>query len=147
MFCMSIVLVSRSHSGDVAKKKTRATAAPPPVVPEPDDTLFGERLKALRKRRGLSQVELAQRLGIHPSMISQYECGYLRLHGALLVRLAQALQTTSDEILATQGTAAGEELPVVDRRFVRRLKHVDKLSAHQKRILLATIDAFLAKVS
>lgn len=146
MFCMSIVLIRPTHHDDVAKKKT-TTAAAPPVVPEPDDTLFGQRLKALRKRRGLSQVELAQRLGIHPSMISQYECGYLRLHGALLVRLAQALQTTSDEILATQGTAAAEDLPVVDRRFVRRLKHVDKLSAHQKRILLATIDAFLAKVS
>jgi transcriptional regulator with XRE-family HTH domain len=139
-------LIRPTHHDDVAKKKT-TTAAAPPVVPEPDDTLFGQRLKALRKRRGLSQVELAQRLGIHPSMISQYECGYLRLHGALLVRLAQALQTTSDEILATQGTAAAEDLPVVDRRFVRRLKHVDKLSAHQKRILLATIDAFLAKVS
>jgi hypothetical protein len=30
----------------------------------------------------------------------QYECGYLRLHGALLLRLARVLQTTSDEILA-----------------------------------------------
>jgi transcriptional regulator with XRE-family HTH domain len=147
---MSIVLIRPAHHDDVAKKKTRAAAAPPPVVPEPDDTLFGQRLKALRKRRGLSQVELAQRLGIHPSMISQYECGYLRLHGALLVRLAQALQTSSDEILAAPKappTAAAEEFPVVDRRFLRRLKHVDKLSAHQKRILLATIDAFLAKVS
>jgi hypothetical protein len=80
-------------------------------------------------------------------MISQYECGYLRLHRALLVRLAQALQTTSDEILAAQPTAAAEEPLVVDRRFLRRLKDVDKLSPHQKRILLATIDAFLAKVS
>ena len=44
-------------------------------------------------------------------------------------------------------TAAAEEFPVVDRRFLRRLKHVDKLSRHQQRILLATIDAFLAKVS
>jgi hypothetical protein len=29
---------------------------------------------------------------------------------------------------------------------VRRLKHVDKLSAHQKRFLLGTIDAFLGEV-
>lgn len=146
MFCMSIVLIRPPHHADVAKKKT-AAPAPPPVVPEPDDARFGQRLKALRKRRGLSQVELAQRLGIHASLISQYECGYLRLHGALLVRLAQALQTTPDEILGTEATTAAEEFPVIDRRFVRRLKHVDKLSRHQQRILLATIDAFLAKVS
>jgi hypothetical protein len=30
---------------------------------------------------------------------------------------------------------------------LRRLKHVDKLSRHQKRLLLGTIDAFLSKVS
>jgi transcriptional regulator with XRE-family HTH domain len=144
---MSIVLIRRPHDEDVAKKKSPAAPATPPVVPEPDDTLFGQRLKALRKRRGLSQVELAQRLGLHPSLISQYECGYLRFHGALLVRLAQALHTTADEILATQATAGADALPVVDRRFLRRLKYVDKLSRHQKRILLATIDAFLAKVS
>lgn len=143
MFCMSIVLIRPAHHHDVAKKKT----APPPSVPEPDDTRFGQQLKAIRKRRGLTQVELAQRLAIHPSLISQYECGYLRLHGALLIRLAQVLQTTPDAILGAEATATAEEFPVIDRRFLRRLKHVDKLSRHQKRLLLGTIDAFLSKVS
>jgi ribosome-binding protein aMBF1 (putative translation factor) len=41
-----------------------------PAAPDPDDTRFGERLKAIRKRRGLTQVELAERLGIHPSLIA-----------------------------------------------------------------------------
>ena len=143
MFCMSIILIRPAHHDDVAKKKT----VPPPLAPDPDDTRFGERLKAIRKRRSLTQVELAERLGIHPSLISQYECGYLRLHGALLIRLAQALQTTPDAILGTEGTAAAEDFPVIDRRFLRRLKHVDKLSRHQQRLLLGTIDAFLSKVS
>ena len=146
MFCMSIVLIQPADHQAVAKKKT-AAPAPPPVAPDPDDTRFGERLKAIRKRRGLTQVELAQRLDIHPSLVSQYECGYLRLHGALLIRLAQVLQTTPDEILGAHATAAAEAFPVIDRRFLRRLKHVDKLSRHQKRLLLGTIDAFLSKVS
>ena len=143
MFCMSIVLIRPTDHADVAKTKTVA----PPLVPDPDDTRFGERLKAIRKRRGFTQVELAERLGIHPSLISQYECGYLRLHGALLIRLAQVLQTTPDEILGAHATAAADDLPVLDRRFLRRLKRVDKLSRHQQRLLLGTIDAFLSKVS
>jgi len=117
------------------------------AVPEPPADVFGNRLKEIRKRRGLSQVELARRLGLHQSLISQYECGYLRLHGALLVRLAQALETTPDEILTAAPPTAAAAEPRLDRRFLRRLKHVDKLSPHQQRILLATIDAFLAKVS
>jgi transcriptional regulator with XRE-family HTH domain len=146
MFCMSIVLVSPIDHAAMAKRKASAPPAPP-VVPEPDDTLFGQRLKVLRKRRGLSQVELAQQLDLHPSLISQYECGYLRLHGALLVRLAQALGTTPDEILAAAPPARAAAEPPLDRRFFRRLKQVQKLSRHQQRLLLGTIDAFLGKVS
>ena len=49
-------------------------------------------------------------------------------------RLAQALDTTPDEILTATPAAAPE--PPLDRRFLRRLKHVEKLSAHQKKLLL-----------
>jgi len=116
-------------------------------VPLPDDKAFGLRLQEIRKRRGLSQVEVARKLGIHQSLISQYERGYLRLHGALLVRLAQVLKTTPDAILAVKQLVPDGESATLDRRFVRRLQRLDKLSAHQKKILLGTIDAFLSKVS
>ena len=122
-------------------------ADPREVIQLPDDKIFGARLKEIRKRRGITQVDLAQRLGIHQSLISQYERGSVRLHGALIVRFAQALQTTPDEILVADTTAENDTGHTVDRRFVRRLQKVDKLSPHQKKILLGTIDAFLSKVS
>jgi transcriptional regulator with XRE-family HTH domain len=113
----------------------------------PDDKAFGRRLQEIRKRRGLSQVDVARRLDIHQSLISQYERGYLRLHGALLVRLAQVLDTTPDEILAVKGISDDGKAPAIDRRFLRRLQRIGKLTAHQKKILLGTIDAFLSKAS
>jgi len=88
-----------------------------------------------------------RQLGIHQSLISQYERGYLRLHGALLVRLAQALGTTPDEILALKQPKTNGDGHTLDRRFLRRLQKIDRLSAHDKKILLGTIDAFLSKVS
>ena len=131
------------YTWPVARKKPKSTE----VIPLPDDKAFGKRLKEIRKRHAVSQVDLAQRLGIHQSLISQYERGYLRLHGALLVRLAQALQTTPDEILAVKEIPSnGDEHPI-DRRFLRRLKKVDRLTAHDQKLLLGTIDAFLSKVS
>ncbi len=123
----------------------RKLDAAPKVVPMPDDKAFGLQLQQIRKRRGLSQVEVAQRLGIHPSLISQYERGYLRLHGALLVRFAQILATTPDEILSAKQSK--EDGYGVDRRFLRRLRKIDRLSDRDKRLLLGTIDAFLSKVS
>jgi transcriptional regulator with XRE-family HTH domain len=134
---------SASYTWLVRKTSTKA----PPTIPLPDDKAFGERLQQIRKRRGLSQVEVAQRLGIHQSLISQYERGYLRLHGALLVRLAQALETTPDAILALKQLKTNGDGHTLDRRFLRRLQKIDKLSAHDKKILLGTIDAFLSKVS
>jgi transcriptional regulator with XRE-family HTH domain len=125
----------------------KATTQAPPQVPLPDDKAFGKRLQEIRKRRGLSQVEVADRLGIHQSLISQYERGYLRLHGALLVRLAEALKTTPDEILAVKKARGNGDDQTLDRRFVRRLRKIDKLTAHEKKLLLGTIDAFLSKVS
>ena len=119
----------------------------PRVVPMPDDQAFGTRLQEIRKRRQLSQAEVGQRLGIHPSLVSQYERGYLRLHGALLVRIAVVLKTTPDEILAVKEMGSNGDERSIDRRFLRRLKKVDKLSAHEKKLLLGTIDAFLSKVS
>ena len=64
-----------------------------------DEKLIGTRLRELRKRRGMTQVELAQELGITQSQISDYENGAVRLHGALLAAFAKALNATSDELL------------------------------------------------
>lgn len=116
-------------------------------MPVPDKLSFGKHLQQIRKRRGLSQVELAQRLGIHQSLISQYERGYLRLHGALIVRLAAALEVTPDALLTAPDAQDKSQEPAIDRRFLRRLQKVGRLSAHDKKLLLGTIDAFLAKVS
>ncbi|MBP9825310.1 MAG: helix-turn-helix transcriptional regulator [Thermoanaerobaculia bacterium] len=126
--------------------KTKPDASTP-TIPVPDELSFGRHLQQLRKRRGLSQVELALRLGIHQSLISQYERGYLRLHGGLIVRLAAALDVTPDALLSAQELESSRPAPTTDRRFLRRLQKIDRLSAHDKKLLLGTIDAFLAKVS
>jgi transcriptional regulator with XRE-family HTH domain len=90
------------------------------------------RLQDVRKRRPMSQVDVAERLGIHPSRVSQYERGYLRLHGALLVRMAEVLKTTPHEILAVREIRSNGDEQAIDRRFLRRLKKMDKLSTHDK---------------
>ena len=109
-----------------------------------DEKRIAETLRALRKRRGLTQVEIAERLGISQSLYSEYERGALRLHGGLVAGLAKALRASADEILCLKASKNGEPH---DQRFVRRLKKIDQLSRRDKQILLGTIDAFLSKVS
>jgi transcriptional regulator with XRE-family HTH domain len=107
------------------------------------DVTLGKRLATLRKERGFTQVELAEKVGVIQPIISDYERGRLRPHPDMLVRLAGALNISSDELLgiATAPTAS----PAINRRFLRRLQAVDKLPKRDQDALLRTIDAFLSK--
>jgi transcriptional regulator with XRE-family HTH domain len=115
----------------------------------PKDTLFskkeiGERIRALRLERGMPQVELARLLSVHQTNISAMERGTRALTIHQILKLSRALKVPTDEILT--GTRTRQD-GHVDRRFLRRLQKIDKLSKRDKQSLLGTIDAFLSKVS
>jgi predicted transcriptional regulator/transcriptional regulator with XRE-family HTH domain len=54
--------------------------------------LMGAKIRALRRRQGLSQVKLAETLGISPSYLNLIEHDRRPLSAALLIKLAQALR-------------------------------------------------------
>jgi transcriptional regulator with XRE-family HTH domain len=70
------------------------------------DETVGQRLAGLRKERGLTQVELAKRIGI--IQVSSYERNELGLTAEMTVRFALALQVSTDEILHPKTNAQGE---------------------------------------
>ena len=78
-----------------------------------DAIALGGKIKTLRRRDGLSQVELAHRLGISPSYLNLIESNKRPLPGALLLKLAQVLRVDlgafapeADEGLASDLTEA-----------------------------------------
>jgi len=103
---------------------------------------IGARLATLRKERGLSQSEIADRLGISQPIVSDYERGELRMHGELLLQLADILGVSSDEILGIKPPERPASAPT-KRRFLRRLQMIDRLPKRDQQALLRTIDAFL----
>lgn len=56
------------------------------------DTALGTRIRALRRREGLTQAQLAERLGISASYLNLIEHGKRPLPAALLIKLAQQLE-------------------------------------------------------
>jgi transcriptional regulator with XRE-family HTH domain len=118
---------------------------PKPPREEASETI-GQRLARLRKERGWTQVELAERLGIIQSLISDYERDRLRLNPAMVVRFAAALEITTDELLQPQAEPnALRRKPSL--RVLRRLERIEKLPQHQQNTLLKTIDGFLKGVA
>jgi transcriptional regulator with XRE-family HTH domain len=66
---------------------------------EPDYPEVGERLRARRRARELSLRELADRLGVSPSLISQIERGRARPSVSTLFAIATELDASIDELL------------------------------------------------
>ena len=59
---------------------------------------FGKNCKAIREKMGLSQSELADKVGVRPPMINYIEAGTKIPSLALGLRIADVLGTTVDAL-------------------------------------------------
>lgn len=107
-----------------------------------DEQAIAKRLREARLRRGLMQTDLAAALGIDQSLISEYERGVVRVHGALLAALAKELRVSADELLGLKTPKRNGHLEQ-DPRLARRLRLIRKLPKRDKQALLRSIDNFL----
>lgn len=61
--------------------------------------MIGERIRALRKKKLMSQAELGSLIEIRPNTIAKWERGELTPRGTSIAKVAKALETTSAYIL------------------------------------------------
>lgn len=93
---------------------------------------IGKRISIFRKQQGLSQKELAERIGINRTLLTDYEIGRLHLNDEMIVRLSIALGISSDAILGLSKSNSKEP----DLKITRRLKELENLPpSDQKKIL------------
>lgn len=60
---------------------------------------FGERVRAVRQEKGMTQEELAEAAGLHPTYISNLERGYRVATIVTLVRVASGLGCTPGALI------------------------------------------------
>jgi transcriptional regulator with XRE-family HTH domain len=104
---------------------------------------IAQRLVRIRKQKGITQQNMAQWLGISQPVCSDYERGVLRLHGELIIKMAERLQVSADELLGLEPPQRTTTLK--NQRLRKRLEQIERLPQRDKEALLRTIDAFLAK--
>ncbi|MCL2661222.1 MAG: helix-turn-helix domain-containing protein, partial [Acidobacteriaceae bacterium] len=88
---------------------------------------LGQRLAKIRKQRGLSQEELARRVGAIQVVISDYENGKTRLYAETAVRFAKALDVPVQELLQVSKPVAVATAPVPSRKLLRRMEQIERL--------------------
>ena len=102
---------------------------------------IGERLARFRKERGFTQIELAGKIGILQTLVTDYENDRLRLTAEMAVRFALALDVSLDELLRPGVSRSRGKKP--SRKVLRRLEQIESLPSPRQTVLLKTIDTFL----
>lgn len=94
-----------------------------------DSTLgFGQRLAALLEQQGMTQLDLAARVGVTRAAMSRYVSGDREPRFVTLVRIAEELDVHVDELLGTGTDSVDSALRLVARA---RLTDEQKASLRQ----------------
>src|SRR5262249_14977161 len=128
-------------SGDpVAKKSLR-----------PVDVLVGQNIRICRLQQGISQTELARRIGLTFQQIQKYEKGANRVGAGRLTQLAEALSVPLGSLFDGRPTTAAvthEDQPLLagallaEPHSLRLVQAFDRIADNKRRLaLLQLIEA------
>jgi len=107
-----------------------------------DNESLGERIGKLRKDKRLTQAELAQQINVGQKLISDYELNKLRPNYEIIIKLALALEITTDELLGLKNIKTnGKNKP--SKKIIRRMEKIGTLPVSQQKFILRTLDSHL----
>lgn len=106
-----------------------------------DDETLGKRIARLRKERGITQTELADKIGIIQSVVSAYERDKLRMYADTAIRFARVLRVTPNVLFGYDDREDNGAEPSL--KIARRMRKIEELPPKRQRAVLRTIDAFL----
>lgn len=127
-------------TGTMPKKSNRKK---PPL--KLGDESIGRRLARLRKQQGVTQVELAKKIGSTQALISAYERDAANMSAETIVRIAQALGVTTDALLCLDEPPAASDK--ISRKVMRRIQLIEELPPHKQRQVFVMIDALLERAN
>ena len=101
---------------------------------------LGEKITLLRKKMNLSQVELAEKVGVSRDTIGKYERGDITPTVDKAKRIADTFGVSMDFLTSAE---AEEKKNTMDRVMTRRVAELQELSDHDRDKILSIVDAFI----
>ena len=99
--------------------------------------MIGKCLQQARKRRGLTQKELGEKIGLTREAIASCEAGRSHVMATTLIDLSAALRVSVNELLGQERRAAETQIP---RRWAKRIEVIETLPESVKKHILRTLD-------
>lgn len=72
--------------------------------------LFGRRIKELRKQKGMTQEQLAEKTGVFPRNISKIECGQTFVTSQTLAKIISVLEVKPSDLFNFEHNQDKDEL-------------------------------------
>lgn len=94
------------------------------------ELMTAERLRLLRKERGLTQKQLEERTGIAQRNISSYEAGKLKPSARTLQRLAEGLHVRVEDLVGSK--PADPRLALQDNELLEMFREVSQLPEQER---------------
>jgi transcriptional regulator with XRE-family HTH domain len=104
---------------------------------------FGQRLKATREERGMTQRELARRIETQVPQISRYENGVYLPNAETLVQIAAVLKTGIDTLLLGKELPDTGDQPLKNIVLLERLAEIDQLPREDQEMVVRLIEAVI----
>lgn len=108
---------------------------------------LGARIAALRKARNITQVQLAEKLGISQQTLQSYECGRRRVPVSTMPAVAQHLAVSLDELFDAPGQAATKRVPAKRGpapKWQQQIEQIATLPRAKQQVVMQMLDGLLA---
>lgn len=103
---------------------------------------FSQKLSRLRKERGLTQIELAEKAGVGIAQMRRYERGNSSPTLEVIKNIAKTLAVSADELIFDEGEGVRK---IQDKELMAQLEQISKLSPHDKEALKTIIESMILK--
>lgn len=102
---------------------------------------LGNRIAQLRKEQDITQVQLAELLGVSQQTITAYEVGRRRIQVSALPVIARALHVSIEELIGEESRRGGKRGPA--SRLQQQLEQVSQLPKAQQKFVSQMLDTVL----
>ena len=89
---------------------------------ENDKQSVAMRLKLLRTEEGLTQNEIAEKLGISQQTYSKYEKGTSNVDSVILTKICNLYGVTADYVLGISQNSGSDDLEALVKRVITTIK-------------------------
>ncbi len=105
---------------------------------------FAEKLARLRKEKGLTQEELAKRVGVGIAQMRRYEKGASSPTLEVIKNMAKTLGVSSDELIFDENERVSS-VRILDRKLLEQFEMLSKINPHDKEAVETIIEGIIIK--